>query len=67
MLDYVGISTELTFNPDRSRECVSIMLVSDSLLETTEELQVSLTTDEDQVTLNPDKTVISILDTNGML
>ena len=44
---------------------MSIMLVNDSLLETTEELQVSLTADEDQVTLNPDKTVLSILDTNG--
>ena len=67
MLDYVGISTELTFNPERSRECASIMLVNDSLLETTEELQVSLTTDEDQVTLSLDKAVVSILDTNGMI
>ena len=66
-LDYTAVTTELTFNSERSRECVSIRLVNDSLLEPTEEFEVSLTSDEEQVILNLERAVVSILDTDGMI
>ena len=65
-LDYTAVTTELTFDSDRSRECVSIRLANDNLLESTEEFEVSLSTDEEQVIVNPQKAVVSILDTDGM-
>ena len=66
-MDYTALTTELTFDPDNSRRCVSIGLVDDSLLEPSEEFEVSLTTDEEQVTVNPDRAVVTILDTDGMI
>ena len=66
-MDYTAITAELTFDPDNSRGCVSIELVDDSLLEPTEEFQVSLTTDEEQVIVSPERAVVSILDTDGMI
>ena len=66
-LDYTAVTTELTFDPDNSRGCVSIGLVDDSLLEPSEEFEVSLTTDEEQVTVDPDRAVVTILDTDGMI
>ena len=66
-LDYTAVTTELTFDPDNSRGCVSIGLVNDSLLEPSEEFEVSLTTDEEQVTVDPDRAVVTILDTDGMI
>ena len=65
-LDYTAVTNELTFNSERSRECVSIRLVNDSLLEPTENFEISLTSDEEQVILNPERAVVSILDTDGM-
>ena len=66
-LDYTAVTTELIFDPDNSRRCVSIGLVDDSLLEPSEEFEVSLTTDEEQVTVDPDRAVVTILDTDGMI
>ena len=66
-LDYTAVTTELTFDSERGRECVSIRLANDSLLEPTEEFEASLTTDEEQVILNPERAVVSILDTDGMI
>jgi hypothetical protein len=37
------------------------------LLEPTEEFQVSLTTDEEQVIISPERAVVSILDTDGII
>ena len=66
ILDYTAVTTELTFDSDRNRECVFIRLANDSLLEATEEFEVSLTTDEERVILNPERAVMTILDTDGM-
>ena len=66
-LDYIAITAELTFDPNNSRACVSIGLVDDSLLELTEEFQVSLSTDEEQVIVSPERAVVSIIDTDGMI
>lgn len=66
-MDYTATTAELTFDPDNSRACVSIGLVDDSLLELTEEFQVSLSTDEEQVIVSPERAVVSIIDTDGMI
>ena len=42
-----------------------ISLVDDDVLEGREELQVSLTTGEEFVELNPDMAVVSVMDTDG--
>ena len=63
--DYEALSSELTFDSDQDRACVSIRLEDDDALENTEELQVSLTTEEEPVILNPDMAVVSILDIDG--
>ena len=65
--DYESVSSELTFDPMRSRACILVALQDDDLLESVEEIGVSLTTEEDQVTLSPDVAVIAIMDTDGML
>ena len=39
--------------------------MDDDLLEPREELQVSLTTEEEFVEVNPDVAVVSVLDTDG--
>ena len=63
--DYEAIDTELMFGFDIERQCVSISLVSDGVLEDTEEVQISLTSEETAVVLDPEKAVISILDNDG--
>ena len=63
--DYQAINSELVFDSDNERQCISISLENDGVLENIEELQVSLTSDEEAVILEPDKAVISILDTDG--
>ena len=64
--DYESISSELTFDPMRSRVCIFVAIQDDDLLESVEEIGVSLTTEEDQVILSPDVAVIAITDTDGM-
>ena len=64
--DYEAVNAKLTFNSTRSRACVTVVIEDDDLLENTEEFQLSLTSDEDQVILDPDSTVVSITDTDGM-
>ena len=63
--DYQTVDSELVFGVDSGRQCVSISLESDGILEDTEELQVSLTSEETSVILDPDKAIVSILDTDG--
>ena len=63
--DYQAVNSEFVFDSDNERQCISISLENDGVLENIEELQVSLTSDEEAVILEPDNTVISILDTDG--
>ena len=63
--DYQTIDSELVFGFDSERQCVSISLGDDGVLENTEELQISLSSEETAVILDPEKAVVSILDTDG--
>ena len=63
--DYQAIDSELVFGFDTERLCVSVNLGSDGILEDTEELQLSLASEEAAVILDPEKAVITILDTDG--
>ena len=63
--DYEAVNSELTFDSARNRVCVTIVIEDDDLLENTEEFQLMLTTNEDQVILDPDAAVVSISDTDG--
>ena len=53
------------FGFDTERLCVSVSLGSDGILEDTEELQLSLASEEAAVILDPEKAVVTILDTDG--
>ena len=55
------------FGVDSRRQCVSISLENDGILEDTEKLQVSLASGETAVMLDPKKAFVSILDTNGSM
>ena len=63
--DYEAVNSELTFESTRDRVCVTIVIEDDDLLENTEEFQLMLTTNEDQVILDPDAAFVSISDTDG--
>ena len=63
--DYQAINSELMFGLDTARLCVSVSLDSDGILEDTEELQLTLASQETAVILDPEKAVVSILDTDG--
>ena len=65
--DYQAIDSELVFGFDSARQCVSISLDDDGVLEATEELQISLTSEETAVILDPERAVVSILDTDGKI
>ena len=64
--DYEAVNSGLTFDSTRARACVTIVIQDDDLLENTEEFRLSLTTDEDQVILEPVDAIVSITDTDGM-
>ena len=63
--DYQAVDSELVFGFDSVRQCVSISLGNDGVLEDIEELQVSLASEETAVILDPEKAIISILDIDG--
>ena len=65
--DYTAISTLITFNPSRSRECVIINIVENDILESEEDFEVTLIPmdNEDFVTLSPDVAIVTISDNDG--
>ena len=59
-------SVNLTFDSRQNKQCVNIMLKSDSILEETEEFQVVLTSAEDEpVLLDITRANVAIMDTNS--
>ena len=63
--DYQAVNSELVFDSDNERQCISVSLENDGVLENIEELQVSLTSDDEDVVLDPVKAIVSVLDTDG--
>ena len=63
--DYTAVSQVLTFQPGSDRQCVEVAIVNDDELENEEQFTVTITTDEDRVTLEPDSTTVTITDDDG--
>ena len=63
--DYTSVSQDLTFQPGSERQCVEVPIVNDDDLENEEQFSVTITTEEDRVTLEPDSTTVIITDDDG--
>ena len=64
-LDYTFSSESLTFDESTTIQCVQITINPDNILEEDEIFIVSLTTPDDDVTLSPDDSEVTITDTTG--
>ena len=60
--DFLLPTTQLTFNPGNGlqRDCATIMVRSDTILEEDENFSVVLTTTDPDVTINPNTTVVTL-------
>jgi hypothetical protein len=65
--DYTSVSVALTFDASTNRQCQDIPLENDDILEGVEEFEAVLETEEERVTLSPERAVVSITDDDGML
>lgn len=63
-MDYDGLPINVTF--DSCRKCVNLTIEDDSVLEKTETFSITLTTNDSQLTLEPDKADVSISDSEGL-
>ena len=63
--DYTSVSQDLTFQPGSERQCVDVPIVNDDDLENEEQFSMTITTEEDRVTLEPDSTTVTITDDDG--
>ena len=64
--DYVLTSVTLTFNGTSTKACTDIPITPDDDYEENETFFVSLTTPDNNVTLNPDRGAVTIIDDDGM-
>ena len=64
--DYVLTSVTLTFNGTNTKACTDIPITPDDDYEENETFFVSLTTPDSNVTLNPDRGAVTIIDDDGM-
>ena len=65
-LDYASVADiELIFNADNDRVCIALEILGDDIFEGEEEFFARLTTDNPDVTLDPDTTTITIEDVGG--
>jgi len=62
--DYIVISTHLLLTPSETRKCINITLLDDSIVEEREKFALELASSEVGILLNPNKTTITIQDTD---
>ena len=60
--DYDGTIADLTIDGSTGRQCVTVPIINDDILEGTESFTASLTTSDSAVTLNPDLAWVDIFD-----
>ncbi len=60
--DYQLTTVQLWFSPSQEHQCLSITILDDTILESEEDFQATLTTVMERVTLDPDTTMITIAD-----
>ena len=58
----MSVSMELTFNSGDTNQTVTIPIVGDNVVESTESFSVSLTTGDSAVNLSPSTTTVTIQD-----
>ena len=64
--DYSAVSTILSFDGDRTRQCVDITILRDGIVENLEDFEVLLVSvDSVPVILSPDISVVMITDSDG--
>ena len=63
--DYNAVSRILTFSPSMSRQCVDFTGREDGIVEPNENFTVTLTTTGDDVVLDPDVAVVTIVEGVG--
>ena len=59
--DYVAVDIEVPFTPGSTRECFNVNLLSDDILEETEQLGLNLVQTEERMSFDPQTTVVNIL------
>ena len=63
--DYVAVDIEVPFTPGSTRECFNVNLLSDDILEETEQLGRTLVQTEERMRFDPQTTIVNIL-SNGL-
>lgn len=63
--DYATRNESLTFGPDLGRQCVNITIENDGLLEGLETLEANLLNNPSFIDLEPETTLIRIIDDDG--
>ena len=64
-MDYGAITVQLTFSATVSRACGIVTIVNDDEFEVDESFDVTLTTTDGDVTLDPDSGTVTIIDEDG--
>ncbi len=59
------MTAQLQFNPSQEHQCFNITILDDTIMESEEEFQVTLTTVMENVTLDPNTTTITVADDDG--
>jgi hypothetical protein len=59
--DYVAVDIEVPFTRGSTRECFNVNLLSDDILEETEQLGLNLVQTEERMSFDPQTTVVNIL------
>ncbi|XP_064407717.1 adhesion G-protein coupled receptor V1-like [Halichondria panicea] len=67
MLDYIDISTTLTFSSGTSSACVQLSTIDDSTYESTEGLSVELESTDSQVTVATPSVLVTIVDNDDVV
>ena len=60
--DYTGTIEDLTFDGSTNRNCVTVTITDDDILEDTENFIGTLTTTDSSVTLTPDRAQVNIFE-----
>ncbi len=61
-MDYVPLSSSLTFNANSNMECVDVMITNDTVVEGEESFNVTLTTSDPDVTVENGTVVVVIME-----
>ena len=64
-VDYTSITVTLIFDGSNTRQCNEVAITDDNIYEDDETFSVTLTTGDEDVTLEPDNGIVTITDDDG--